>query len=160
MHGMDENGDDLKSTIDENSTVLEEFVFWLSRLHYPDVLNHFFLHLLPNDDYKKELTRAFVKNYTFTALSLFTARQQEAEPLANRIVHIRHWYENPEINNKKKHGISLNPEINPEKKTEKVKKTDFFFKKWTQKLRQPKDWNFIKQKKTREFCATIFRWFF
>jgi len=90
MHGMDENGDDLKSTIDENSTVLEEFVFWLSRLHYPDVLNHFFLHLLPNDDYKKELTRAFVKNYTFTALSLFTARQQEAEPLANRIVHIRH----------------------------------------------------------------------
>ena len=44
--------------IDVESTVLEEFVFWLSRLHYPEVLNHFFLHLLPNDDYKLALTRS------------------------------------------------------------------------------------------------------
>lgn len=78
--------EDLKSKIDENSSVLEEFVFWLSRLHYPDVMNHFFLHLLPNDEYKKELTRAFVKNYTFTAYSL--THSKEPDTLANRIVHI------------------------------------------------------------------------
>ena len=68
------------------STVLDEFVFWLSKFHYPDVLNNFFLHLLPNDEYKKRLTRCFVQNYTFTAYSLI--HSLEPDSLANRIVHI------------------------------------------------------------------------
>lgn len=76
----------LKFDLCSSSTVLEEFAFWLSRMHFPDTLNNFLLHLLPNDAYKEQLTGCFVKNYVFTAKSLTISA--EPDSLANRIVHI------------------------------------------------------------------------
>ncbi|CAG5089665.1 Oidioi.mRNA.OKI2018_I69.PAR.g12296.t1.cds [Oikopleura dioica] len=76
----------LRFDLSSSSTVLEEFAFWLSRMHFPDTLNNFLLHLLPNDAYKEQLTGCFVKNYVFTAKSLTISN--EPDSLANRIVHI------------------------------------------------------------------------
>ena len=70
----------------DSITLLDEFAFWQGRLHHPDHINQLFLHLLPNETFKRKLTTAFIHNYNFTSYSLTLS--SESEKLANRIVHI------------------------------------------------------------------------
>ena len=51
-----------------------------------DQINQLFLHLLPNEAFKRALSTAFINNYNFTSYSLTLS--SESEKLSNRIVHI------------------------------------------------------------------------
>merc|ERR1719494_338175 len=61
----------------DSITLLDEFAFWQGRLHHPEHINQLFLHLLPNETFKRRLTTAFINNYNFTSYSLTLSSESE-----------------------------------------------------------------------------------
>lgn len=70
----------------EHNTFLEELVFWTVAYEFPQKLVCFLLNMLPDPDYKEDLTRAFVLHYS--RISMMLERSTDPETLSNRVVHV------------------------------------------------------------------------
>lgn len=70
----------------EHKTFLEELVFWTVAYEFPQKLVCLLLNMLPDQDYKESLTKAFVLHYS--RISLMLERSTDPETLSNRVVHV------------------------------------------------------------------------
>ncbi|XP_047503172.1 E3 ubiquitin-protein ligase Ubr3 [Pieris napi] len=70
----------------QHKTLLEEFIFWTFKYEFPQNVVCLLLNMLPDQDYKENLTRTFVLHYARIPLVLEGAA--DPDTLSNRVVHM------------------------------------------------------------------------
>lgn len=69
-----------------HKTFLEELVFWTVKFEFPQKVVCLLLNMLPDQDYKEALTRAFVLHYS--RISIMLENSADPDTLSNRVVHV------------------------------------------------------------------------
>lgn len=70
----------------KHTTLLEEFIFWTFKFEFPQNIVCFLLNMLPDLEYKEQLTRTFVMHYSRIPTVLEMSR--DPDTLSNRVVHM------------------------------------------------------------------------
>lgn len=70
----------------KHATLLEEFIFWTFKFEFPQNIVCFLLNMLPDLEYKEQLTRTFVMHYSRIPTVLEMSR--DPDTLSNRVVHM------------------------------------------------------------------------
>lgn len=69
-----------------HKTLLDEFIFWTFKFEFPQNIVCFLLNMLPDQEYKEQLTRTFVMHYS--RIPTVLEKSNDPETLSNRVVHM------------------------------------------------------------------------
>lgn len=69
-----------------HKTLLDEFIFWTFKFEFPQNIVCFLLNMLPDQEYKEQLTRTFVMHYS--RIPTVLEMSNDPETLSNRVVHM------------------------------------------------------------------------
>lgn len=70
----------------DHKTLLDEFIFWTFKFEFPQNIVCFLLNMLPDQEYKEQLTRTFVMHYS--RIPTVLEMSNDPETLSNRVVHM------------------------------------------------------------------------